>query len=209
MLKKKYTVFVCILFLIVSLLIIPGCKKSTDDMVHIADDQSGAVGFSPGNSAPVNKTVKKVIDMSGQSGSEDMPTESTIKRIEITVPEIVRGAKAWDMLKEASSENKEPESGYEYICARIKFGYFGEASSTTWFEEFEYLIKQAPWVAYASDGVTEYSTSANYIPPDPILRGSIYEGDTREGWVALQVPISDKTPLLSYYTESLWFKLYK
>jgi len=47
----------------------------------------------------------------------------------ITVLEIVRGEKAWDMVKMARSSNKFPDAGVEYIAVRIKFVFGAKGNS--------------------------------------------------------------------------------
>ena len=48
-------------------------------------------------------------------------TESVEARI--TVLEVLRGEKAWDLVKAANASNKPPEAGMEYVAARIRFEY--------------------------------------------------------------------------------------
>jgi hypothetical protein len=122
----------------------------------------------------------------------------------ITVIEIVRGEKAWDMVKAASPSNGSPDSGMEYIAARIKF-VFGTKGATG---DLSYAIRDEQF-ALVSDNGRQYQRPAVVIPK-PELSGRLYPGDSLEGWIVLLVSVDDKKPLMSFGNNynRVWFKLY-
>jgi len=123
----------------------------------------------------------------------------------VTVLEIVRGEKAWELVKEASPSNRPPDPGMEYICARIRFE-FGTKGSTG---ERAYAIRDEQF-ASVGEGGRQYERT-NIVLPKPQLNGRLYPGESLEGWVALFVSSEDKKPLMTFGNNysRVWFKLYR
>lgn len=122
----------------------------------------------------------------------------------ITLLEIVRGEKAWDLVKAASPSNKLPDAGMEYIAARIKF-LFGAKESPG---DLSYGIRDEQF-ALVSESGRQYERPS-IVLPKPELSGRLYPGDSLEGWVVLLVSIGDKRPLMSFGNNynRVWFRLY-
>ena len=122
----------------------------------------------------------------------------------VTVLGIVRGEKAWELVKEASPSNRPPDPGMEYICARIRFE-FGKKGST---DERAYAIRDEQF-ASVGEGGRQYERT-NIVLPKPQLNGRLYPGESLEGWVALFVSSQDKEPLMTFGNNysRVWFKLY-
>jgi hypothetical protein len=123
---------------------------------------------------------------------------------EITVLEIVRGEKAWNMVKAADPSNKPPDAAMEYIAARIRF-VFGAKGAPG---ELTYGVRDEQFASVSGSG-RQYEHPA-IAPPKPELRGRLYQGDSLEGWVALLVSIDDQKPLMSFGNNynRVWLKLY-
>jgi hypothetical protein len=123
---------------------------------------------------------------------------------EITVLEIVRGEKAWNLVKAADSSNKEPGMGMEYIAARVKFVFGAKGTSG----ELTYGIRDEQFASVSSSG-RQYERPL-VAPPKPELKGRLYPGDSLEGWVVLLVSIDDPKPLMSFGNNynRVWLKLY-
>jgi hypothetical protein len=82
-----------------------------------------------------------------------------------------------------------------------------------------YVISKGQFFATSADGGNEYHNHSLTRHPEPELIGmDLSTGDSREGWVAFDVPEGEKQPLLAfqrYYEENVygvwglvWFKLF-
>jgi hypothetical protein len=122
----------------------------------------------------------------------------------ITVLEIVRGAKAWDLVKAASPSNQYPDAGMEYVAARIKFVFGSKGGSG----DLSYGIRDEQFTLVSESG-RQYERPSMVLPK-PELSGRLYPGDSLEGWIILLVSIDDKKPLMSFGNNynRVWFKLY-
>jgi hypothetical protein len=122
----------------------------------------------------------------------------------ITVLEIVRGEKAWDLVKAASPSNKYPEAGMEYVAARIRFVFGAKGSSG----DLSYGIRDEQF-ALVSESGRQYERPS-IVLPKPELSGRLYPGDSLEGWIVFLVSMDDKKPLMSFGNnyDRVWFKLY-
>jgi hypothetical protein len=124
-----------------------------------------------------------------------------IHTIEITVLEVMRGNKSWDMVKAADAANKAPDAGYEYLLARIKFVYSSGGSYT-------YALKQQYFKAYSSEN-KEYA-APSIILPEPVFIGTVLQpGQTAEGWVPFIVDQNESKPVMLYSPQYTWFQLYQ
>jgi hypothetical protein len=127
-----------------------------------------------------------------------IPTE--IHTIEITVLEVMRGSKAWNTVKAADAANKAPDTGYEYLLARVKFVYSSGGS-------FTYALEQQDFTAYSSENKEHAAPSI--ILPEPVFIGTVLQpGQTAEGWVPFIVKQSDSRPVMLYSPQYTWFQLY-
>jgi hypothetical protein len=151
---------------------------------------------------PIGSTVKFRMQLSKYLGGDYLYEYHTF---EMTVLEVVRGTKAWDMVKAASATNKAPDAGYEYLLARVKFVHVSGGSLTT-------SIKEKALEAYSSEGKA-YEFPSVMLPgitfPGPVIFDKVLEsGQTAEGWVTFIVKQSDTRPLMLYWIGYEWFQLY-
>ena len=116
------------------------------------------------NPAPIGSEVKSMVEL----GS----VYSSIYDINITVLEVVRGKDAMKLLKKASSKNKKPKKGFEYLLARVKFGMTARAVS----DKLTFDLGKEPlqWVALATD-LTDYPGVSVKVPA-PALAGNVKPG---------------------------------
>jgi hypothetical protein len=131
----------------------------------------------------------------------------------ITVLDVVRGDKAWEVIKKASSSNQAPAAGTEYLLARIHF----EFSARNRPFHYNYTINADQFTAASSDG-EPYAPAALAAQPQPGLTGTIDSGDSAEGWIAFIVPRTNARPLMVFKEDvgsvihqgsGVWFRLYK
>lgn len=127
---------------------------------------------------------------------------------EMTVKEIIRGEKAWEMLKEANSFNKEAKDGYEYILAKIKVKLLDIEDGKA------YDLNGSVNISLVSGEGREYEYAMGTVPPDPSLNAKLYKGSETEGWEVYAVKKDDVTPKLAFGrkydgTGGIWFKAYK
>lgn len=130
----------------------------------------------------------------------------------ITVLEIVRGEKAWNIVKEASSSNPAPKPGFDYILARVKFEFSARTSPAP----DSYSLNETQFAATDADG-RQFSAPDLAAYLQPRLNGTLKPGDSLEGWVAFLVPRSVSKPLMVFREDvgtvshrggGTWFELF-
>lgn len=109
----------------------------------------------------------------------------------MTLKELVRGEKAWEMIQGENPFNSPAEEGHEYILARfhIKLIDNKDEESQISFSSFLYTLVSSQGKDY--DFVT-------VIVPNPSIHANLYEGADHEGWVAFKVKKDDTNPLISF-----------
>ena len=113
--------------------------------------------------------------------------------VKITVAEIVRGEKAWQMVKAAGAGNLPPASGLEYLLARVRFEFSARAQP----HHYDYTLDPAQFSAMSA-AMAPYALANLAAPVKPELRGVLHSGDSVEGWVAFLIPRGDHTPLMVF-----------
>lgn len=111
----------------------------------------------------------------------------------ITVLEIVRGEKALDLVRHAGASNPVPKSGFDYVLARIRFQFSARAVP----ENHDYTLNPSQFAAMSADGVT-YPAPVLAAPVQPALHATLRSGQSAEGWIVLQVPHADCSPLMLF-----------
>lgn len=179
----------------------------------ITINSSGDVSVSTAPSVP-NQGASESAKPSSNSRSNPAEIGSslpfTVKGIiddyggTVSVSQVIRGERAWQMIKEANMFNDEPKNGYEYMLAKAKVSITrnakSDASVDLWSGAFELI----------STSGTAYD-NAMVVTPDPSIDASIYVGSSNEGWVAFQVKKNDESPLIVFErnydgTGGVWFK---
>jgi len=131
----------------------------------------------------------------------------------ITVLQVVRGVKAWEMVKGASGSNPQPSAGIEYLLARVRFEFSARTSPS----QYRYTIEESQFTAVGSDG-KEYEPAPLDETPTPRLSGTLAPGSALEGWVAFRVPRGIDKPLMHFQENvgsvihrggGAWFQLYE
>ena len=180
-------------FLLITTLILP-----------VARAQAGE-GSSPFEPAPAGVRLSGIVECGRGYTSHELYD------MKITLLEVKRGDEAWKQLWEASPLNKPADEGFEYILARIRFEYYARVKPGLCVHK----LSPGQFIACSSDG-DEYPF-ADVALPAPKMQADMKSGDTREGWIALLAPKSDKTPLLYYTADAgravvhggnIWFRLY-
>jgi hypothetical protein len=175
------------------------------------EKRDATLGSQPDHAAPVGVTVKAKIERGDRYSAPE------IYNLDITLLEVVRGKEGWERIKEQGVSDELPKAGYEYVLIRIGFGYFSKARGFGHAHE-AYRIGNGSFSAVSADGKTEYEIPSVLRQPQPQLVGmSFSAGESREGWIVLQVPETEKEPLLSFRREyaenvygvwgSVWFQL--
>lgn len=160
-------------------------------------DVSGSQGYSRSNPAPIGSTLLHEEEDDWLYGDY---------KARITLIQVIRGAQAWTMIEDANMFNDEPEPGYEYILAKIRFEYMQSSEQDT-----QYSVTEYDFTVVSESGV-DYDLPS-VVEPEPDLDGNLYPGATVEGWAAYQVAINDHHPLLTFGRDwqgrgGIWFKLY-
>lgn len=113
--------------------------------------------------------------------------------VKITVAEVMRGEKAWQMVSELSPKNAPPAAEMEYLLAHVKFEFFARVRP----EHYTYTLDPSQFSAMSA-ATLSYATANLAVPVKPELRAVLHSGDSSEGWVAFLVPRSDHTPLMMF-----------
>ena len=120
---------------------------------------------------------------------------------QITIKEVIRGTRAWEMIYDTNYFNDPPLEGYEYVLVKIKFKLISAPTPDTIYSLYCWLFD-----AVSSDGqVYVYFTT---VLPKPEFDIDIRQNLYSEGWAAYQVYETDDKPLLVFEDGGVWFKLY-
>lgn len=203
--RAKILAIAGLILLILALTMTPCCKTSSYQIAHQQETLRYDTGYVPDDPAPLKTELTKTINMSIALGYEDEPTEGTMYEIKMAVVDIRRGEKAWELLKNIEGNQPAPE-GYDYIIAELSLRFTAVASSTRWFEQYEFVVDRSEFQAQSPDGTDFEIPDAQ--PPEPAMRGSIIGGQTMEGWLVFLVPKTELKPYLDYTKENLYFRLY-
>jgi hypothetical protein len=111
----------------------------------------------------------------------------------ITVIEVIRGERAWDLLKKQAASNRQPDSGFEYVLAHIRFEFTAKGKPG----DKVYDLKEDQFVAFSSDGSIGYP-AARAVPPKPWLARTLHSSDAAEGWIVLLVARNDPKPFTAF-----------
>ncbi|MFC1535241.1 hypothetical protein ACFLZG_07170 [Thermodesulfobacteriota bacterium] len=174
---------------------------------------SGSPNMAPGSSHRSPASLGTMIKSTIERGNPYMAPR--LYNVEITILEIIRGTEALERINAQGVLNDPPEPGNEYILALIKFGYFHRGRGL----DDTYKLTDGQFAAASEDGETEYKTPSVLQQPQPQLIDWLFHpGESREGWVFLQIPKENKQPLLIFKRERvdgvygiwghLWFQLY-
>lgn len=137
---------------------------------------------------PIGKPLSTIIEFGEQYETGDVPYLA-----KITVVKVLRGAEAESMVKAASASNPPPKAGFEYVSVRVRF----ELSARVPEAHDQYALDPSQFTSISSDG-SEYPAPDLGARPSPAIHAIVKSGDSVEGWVVLQVPRSDRTPLMLF-----------
>jgi hypothetical protein len=168
-------------------------------------------GSSHSSPAPIGITVKTTVERGDSySGAE-------LCDLGITVLEVILGKAAQERIKAQGVANKPVKAGFEYLLARLRFFYSRRGAGFE--EEGTYSVSEGQFITASNDGMKEYEPPPVLKQPEPgLIDLPLHPGETREGWIVLQVPEKDKQPLLVFkrqHVEAIyglrgyvWFQLH-
>jgi len=167
------------------------------------------VGSSHRNPAPLGMTVKTTVERG------DAYFTPRLYEMTITILEVLRGKEAAERIRTQGVSDNPPKSGFEYILVRIDCGYFYKVRG---FDD-DYRLTEGQFVTVSADGSTEHEIPSVIQQPQPQLIDWVFHpGESREGWVLLQIPEDDVNPLLIFKRQHVegiygrwryvWFKLH-
>ena len=173
-------------------------------------NESGTAGSASDRPASVGVTVKTTIERG------DAYLSPEIYNVEITLLDIVRGKEAWERVRSQGLSDKPPETGFEYILALIRFGYYQRGRRLG---SEAYQLTEGQFAAVSPDDKQEYELPVTLRQPQPPLIGRhFHQGESYEGWILFQVPKEEKEPRLIFKRKHIegmygiwryvWFQLY-
>jgi Domain of unknown function (DUF4352) len=137
---------------------------------------------------PLGRTLSTIIIFGDQYDGGDELYDA-----KITVVQVARGEKAWEMLKAISTSNPPPKAGFEYLLARVRFEFSARTSPS----HYNYTIDETQFTAMKADGAA-YAAASIAEEPMPDLQGTLKPGDSLEGWITFIVPRADRQPLMLF-----------
>ena len=178
-----------------------GCTGKTP--TTSSTTQASGLGYSLSSAAPLGTTASGIVECGAGYTSHELYD------VKITMLEVARGQKAREMMGSASA----PDSGLEYVIARVKFEYYARGAPGDCCHE----LKSTQFSAFSGDG-REYPAAAA-MPPSPELKGKACAGTNFEGWVVFQVSKDDKKPVAMFsagvggaeaieHGGNVWLRLY-
>ncbi len=116
---------------------------------------------------------------------------------DITILQVIRGARAWEIIRQAYRFNLPPFPGTEYMLAWVRIDYTeGPEGHTDW-------VNQLDFGMLSSDG-HDYIIPFNVRPPQPFLSARLYPGARIEAWTIWQVDVEDPAPMLVFGLDSFY-----
>jgi hypothetical protein len=192
LMKAKLILSPPLIFLFLGMLVCPSIVAATQ-------------GDSPSSPAPAGIPFLAMIECGEGYTSQELYD------MKIILVEVLRGERAWDLLKGASPANKPPKTGFDYILVRVKL----ELSARSPGRGCSHELRPEQFSAFSADG-KEYEAPSVVIPK-PDLSGSLRSGEFFEGWKVFLVPQGDSKPLMAYDPASgggmsrgkiVWFQLF-
>ena len=156
-----------------------------------------ARGQSLSSPVPIGATASTTVD------NLDIFDPSPPCDVKITVLEIARAERAWELIREASGSNRQPESDFDYVLIRIKFDYHAREGTA---KDKAYELKKDELIAASSEG--KWYKIPEIVLPKPELKTRLDSGESSEGWIAFLVPHVDNKPLMFFQRGGIWFELY-
>ncbi|SFI59210.1 protein of unknown function [Paenibacillus sp. UNC496MF] len=139
----------------------------------------GSIGLSRSNPAPLGTTVTySVKDYSDSYTGQ------------LTLEEVIRGDRAWQMIHEENQFNDPAPDGYEYVLAKInvKVVKNNEKDAQVRFNSYSFTLVSSQGKDYEK---------ASVVTPDE-LEASLYEGASDSGYAAFLVKKADANPLIAF-----------
>jgi hypothetical protein len=182
-------------------------RKTDNSTQKQIDSIPGTTFTSP---APVGFTVKTIIE-----GGHAYLTPR-LYNLEITLLDVLRGKQVDEWLKSRGLTPGCSRPGQEYILARLDFAFFQRGRGGG---DEVYQLPPGQFAAISADGKTEYEAPqlADQIKPQ-LVGSSFHPGESRQGWLLLQVNENDFQPRLIFKREHVegvygiwgyvWFQLY-
>jgi hypothetical protein len=169
----------------------------------------GNLGSSSQNAVPLGTTVRTVIERG------DPYLTPQLYNLDITILETLRGIKASEKIRNEGIIEKGTEDRFDFLLVHIKLNYSRKVRGLG---DEVFKLREGQFAAVAADNKTEYKLPVVSKQPQPSLIGEIFStGDSRDGWVLLQVPVEDDNPRLIFKRNhvegmygiwgNIWFKL--
>lgn len=133
-------------------------------------------------------------------------SDKTVYESTMAITEIIRGARAWEMISNENRYNDAAPAGHEYILAKVKVKLLKSS-----IKDLQLQISDYDFTLVSSDG-TDYD-KISVVVPSPSLKAKLYEGGESEGWVAFICKTTDKKPVIAFGRDyngrgGVWYKGY-
>ncbi|MBU8681961.1 hypothetical protein [Bacillus haynesii] len=172
--------FFCIVSLMLLLSLVACNNTPVNKNDNDASDKKSETAEFGSKNNPFNFKEPEVI-IDSVRGNDGVKYEAEVS---ITVEDVVRGEKAYEILKEENSTNPKAEDGYEWALVKLKVGLDKIEN-----EKYPITIAQAFSFDFVSKDGQIYNSDKPVIPNE--LEGDIYVGTSKEGFIVQQVKQGD------------------
>lgn len=168
------------------------------------DTTTQTINTEPGRSrqSPIAKGMPLTVTISDSIKEQEF---------RIAVLDVVRGAPASAMIREANIFNSDPKPRYEHLLVKLKVDYVkGTWKRGNLTQDISEKFSSADFSLVSSAG--KVYPVAVIIPPEPQLGQAIFPGASDEGWIAFEVAADDLNPVLAFRLtldgkSGAWFSL--
>ena len=151
-----------------------------DEMANTNDDRLRFIALEEGASISISPELAS-IQPTDLGINADNPAPLTAKITtqdwEVAVKEVVQGAKAWNMIKQADEATDPPPDGMEYTAVKVHVRYLGQPDQPMRIDNFYFNSSDSSGQIYDFTSVS--------LPP-PKLEVLLFPGGEYEGWVVVQ-----------------------
>jgi hypothetical protein len=151
-----------------------------DEMANNDEDRLRFIALEEGASVQIPPDLAGIqpTDL-GKNADSPAPLTSkiTTQDWEVSVKEVVRGDRAWNMIKQADEATDPPPEEMEYTAVRVHVHYIGQPDQPMRIDNFYFTSTDDSGQIYDFTSVT--------LPP-PALEVLLFPGGEFEGWIVVQ-----------------------
>jgi len=151
---------------------------------------NGANGSLTQTAVPRGTMVRTIIERG------DAYLAPQLYNLDITLLEVLKGSEVARRIEEENVCDRAPVSGFEYVLAHLKFAYNRKVRGLG---DEGYKLVEGQFFTLLADTRQEFPLPGVLKQPEPPLIGVVFNpGESKQGWVLLQVPQNAQNVLLVF-----------